>query len=105
MEGSELITRLQGDVTAEVQLGAHKFTKVHMDILKPCRPRSCLGGSGMDQADIQVRITEEVRSASQEMTTQMDSLEEAPDNPADTPTTAQPEEGAHPPKPASHPDP
>ena len=41
--GPGIITQIYGDVTAEVQLGAQKFVKVHTDMLKQChsveRPR------------------------------------------------------------------
>ena len=63
LKGPELITMMQGDVTAEVQLEAHKFATVHTNMLKTCRPRQCSQWLRRAQANLQVRIMEEAGPA------------------------------------------
>ena len=64
-KGPGLITRMHGDVTAEVQFGAHQFTRVHTYMLKPCKPRHCPQWLWTAQTNLQAWITAKARPITQ----------------------------------------
>ena len=86
-KGPGLITRIHGDITAEVQMEDHKFSMVHIDLLKPCTPRYC---SPVAQANLQAYYggdqTHQTWTQTKNVETQMDLLEDSPDSPAGTTT-------------------
>ena len=79
-KGPGLITQMHGDVTAKIQLGAHKYTTVHTDMLKPCTSRHYL--------PVDLESPEDAQPPTQDEGIQVDSPKEAPDIPATTTTTS-----------------
>ena len=61
-----LITGMHRDVTTEVQMGAHKVTTVHTDMLKPCKPKHCPQWLLRAEANLQACINKETRPTTQE---------------------------------------
>jgi hypothetical protein len=71
--GPGLITRVYGDVTVEVQLGAAKFVTVHTDMVKESHSPKRPAWMRATLQDLQLRQAEQQRAAQpQEATTQTD---------------------------------